>query len=391
MGRQEKAERDAAFAAFVEQSTPSLLRTAWLLTGSADAAHELVQASLVKMYAAWHRVRADEALGYARRVLVNHNTDTWRKRRGEHPVAILPEGAHHDATSATTATRSCASWPPSRRSSVASSCCATTATCPSRPLPTSSASPSAPSRAPRRGGSPACAPSTPVPLPPPKGAYGEHHLRGPAARGPSRGSRPAGIRIHRPGRGHRRGATRRAPTPPPASVRRSGSRRRARRRRLAGHGHGPHHNRTARPPPHGTHPELSGLQRPVDQPQRRGGGRPHLASRAARPGDRRSHLHLHRRKGHEHLGRCQGRPGGWRHHLGHGRRLPQPRRRPRARPSHPPDGRRGAWRHGRIHLGRQAAAGNPVPGLRAAVLRHRIRLPASGLRLGGQLGNGPDQ
>jgi RNA polymerase sigma-70 factor (sigma-E family) len=100
MGRQEKAERDAAFAAFIEQSTPSLLRTAWLLTGSADTAHELVQASLVKMYAAWPRVRADEALGYARRVLVNHNTDTWRKRRGEHPVAVLPEGAHHDATSA---------------------------------------------------------------------------------------------------------------------------------------------------------------------------------------------------------------------------------------------------------------------------------------------------
>jgi RNA polymerase sigma-70 factor (sigma-E family) len=100
MGRGSKAERDAAFSAFVVQATPSLMRTAWLLTGSADAAHELVQASLVKTYAAWHRVRAEEAVAYARRVLVNHNTDTWRRRRGEQVVADLPEAAHHDGAGA---------------------------------------------------------------------------------------------------------------------------------------------------------------------------------------------------------------------------------------------------------------------------------------------------
>ena len=96
MGREDKAGRDAAFAGFVERATPSLMRTAWLLTGSTDAARELVQASLVKTYAAWHRVRADEALAYTRRVLVNHNTDTWRRRRGEHLVPDLPEQSHHD-------------------------------------------------------------------------------------------------------------------------------------------------------------------------------------------------------------------------------------------------------------------------------------------------------
>lgn len=100
MGRGDKAERDVAFAAFVEQATPSLMRTAWLLTGSTEAARELVQASLVKTYAAWHRVRADEALAYTRRVLVNHNTDTWRRRRGEHLVADAPERPHHDHRSA---------------------------------------------------------------------------------------------------------------------------------------------------------------------------------------------------------------------------------------------------------------------------------------------------
>ena len=81
-GRPSKAERDLAFAAFMEQATPSLTRTAWLLTGNRDQASELVQAALVKTYAAWSRVREDQALAYARRVLINQRTDTWRATRG---------------------------------------------------------------------------------------------------------------------------------------------------------------------------------------------------------------------------------------------------------------------------------------------------------------------
>lgn len=98
MGTQGKSERDAAFTAFMTQATPSLLRTAWLLTGSHDAAHDLVQATLVKTYAVWPRVQPDDALPYARRILINHRTDTWRKTRGESPVAEPPERSHHDAT-----------------------------------------------------------------------------------------------------------------------------------------------------------------------------------------------------------------------------------------------------------------------------------------------------
>ncbi|MBR7743852.1 SigE family RNA polymerase sigma factor [Phycicoccus sp. BSK3Z-2] len=86
-----RAERDAAFAAFVEQASPSLLRTAWLLTGDHHAAHDLVQASLVKTYVAWRRVTPETALAYARRVLVNERTDVWRKRHGEVTVADVPE------------------------------------------------------------------------------------------------------------------------------------------------------------------------------------------------------------------------------------------------------------------------------------------------------------
>ena len=90
MGRESKAERDAEFTAFMTDATPSLLRTAWLLTGSADRSQELVQAAFVKTYAAWPRVRRDSALAYARRILVNHKTDTWR-RTGREVVGEVPD------------------------------------------------------------------------------------------------------------------------------------------------------------------------------------------------------------------------------------------------------------------------------------------------------------
>lgn len=89
MSSSAKTDRDAAFTAFVETASPSLLRTAWLLTGDHHAAHELVQAALVRTYVAWPRVRSESALAYARRVLVNERTDRWRRQRGEVAVAEL--------------------------------------------------------------------------------------------------------------------------------------------------------------------------------------------------------------------------------------------------------------------------------------------------------------
>ncbi|HEU5454328.1 MAG TPA: SigE family RNA polymerase sigma factor [Nocardioides sp.] len=93
MDRTGKVERDAAFTAFVEQATPSLLRTAWLLTGDHHAAHDLVQAALVRTYVAWPRVRPETALAYARRILVNERTDRWRRTGAELAVATPPESA----------------------------------------------------------------------------------------------------------------------------------------------------------------------------------------------------------------------------------------------------------------------------------------------------------
>ncbi|WP_295695981.1 SigE family RNA polymerase sigma factor [Lapillicoccus sp.] len=83
MGRTSKAEGDAAFTDFMVQAEPSLMRTAWLLTGSTEAARELVQVALVKTYVSWAKVRPETALAFARRVLVNHKVDVWRSRSRE--------------------------------------------------------------------------------------------------------------------------------------------------------------------------------------------------------------------------------------------------------------------------------------------------------------------
>ena len=96
LGLMTKAERDAEFTVFMSQVSPSLSRTAWLLTGAAERAQELVQAALVKTYAAWPKVRKDSALAYARRVLINQRTDTWRSTHAELSTDVLPERASAD-------------------------------------------------------------------------------------------------------------------------------------------------------------------------------------------------------------------------------------------------------------------------------------------------------
>jgi len=80
-------ERDEAFRAFVRTSSASLGRTAWFLTGDAGIAQDLVQEAYAKTYASWSRVRGEDAVAYARRILVNTNIDRWRRRHGEVPLA----------------------------------------------------------------------------------------------------------------------------------------------------------------------------------------------------------------------------------------------------------------------------------------------------------------
>jgi RNA polymerase sigma-70 factor (sigma-E family) len=80
----------AGFAEFVQARSPSLFRTALLLTGGRDPADDLVQSTLERVWRQWGRVRrADSPDAYARRILVNLANDRWRGRRGHHEVPLL--------------------------------------------------------------------------------------------------------------------------------------------------------------------------------------------------------------------------------------------------------------------------------------------------------------
>jgi RNA polymerase sigma-70 factor (sigma-E family) len=87
------ARTDAEFVEFAQASYGGLRQAGWLLTGDAHAAEDAVQAALVRTYAAWSRVRKDDAFAYARRVLVNYLTDRWRRQSREYPAGDLPEQA----------------------------------------------------------------------------------------------------------------------------------------------------------------------------------------------------------------------------------------------------------------------------------------------------------
>jgi RNA polymerase sigma-70 factor (sigma-E family) len=89
-----------SFEAFVLARQAALLRTAFLLTGHAQDAEDLVQVALVKVVPHWRRI-ADDPEPYVRRVLVRENISRWRRRRWrevttEHLPDVLAEAPDHD-------------------------------------------------------------------------------------------------------------------------------------------------------------------------------------------------------------------------------------------------------------------------------------------------------
>ena len=80
-----------AFEEFVLASTPTLHRTAVLLTGDPHTARDLLQEALLKVWRAWGRITDDHA-AYTRTVLVREFISSRRRRwHGETPTAELPE------------------------------------------------------------------------------------------------------------------------------------------------------------------------------------------------------------------------------------------------------------------------------------------------------------
>jgi len=86
-----------SFRAFVEARYAELLRVAYLLTGSAHEAEDLLQSSLLRVMRHWARV--DEPMAYVRRIMVNQNVSIWRRRRArELLTSISPDRHVRDAT-----------------------------------------------------------------------------------------------------------------------------------------------------------------------------------------------------------------------------------------------------------------------------------------------------
>ena len=85
------------FAEFVVARQAALLRTAYLLTGHAQDAEDLVQTALVKVVPVWRRI-SDNPEPYVRRVLVRENVSRWRRRRWrEASTDAVPETLAHAA------------------------------------------------------------------------------------------------------------------------------------------------------------------------------------------------------------------------------------------------------------------------------------------------------
>ena len=78
-------ERDE-YVRFVQARHASLYRAALLLTGNHHTAEDVVQATWVKVYASWPRVRrADRPVAYVHRMLANEVISS-RRRRSAHEV-----------------------------------------------------------------------------------------------------------------------------------------------------------------------------------------------------------------------------------------------------------------------------------------------------------------
>ena len=105
---QAQHEKDAEFEAYMAARQPSLLRTAYLISGDRHTAEDLVQTALAKLYLSWDKVQRRELVdGYVRRILVNENNSLWRRawKRRETSTDTLPDhqavsDSHDDGTKA---------------------------------------------------------------------------------------------------------------------------------------------------------------------------------------------------------------------------------------------------------------------------------------------------
>jgi RNA polymerase sigma-70 factor (sigma-E family) len=90
------AEDDDGFREFVDLRYGDLLRIAYLLTGSAHDAEDLVQSALLKVMRRWRKV--DDPLAYLRRTMANQHISLWHRVRSRELVGATPPEPATDDT-----------------------------------------------------------------------------------------------------------------------------------------------------------------------------------------------------------------------------------------------------------------------------------------------------
>ena len=92
-----RAHEEIEFGEYVDARLPTLRRTAYFLCGDWHRAEDLAQTTLIRMYRAWPRLNAREAVdSYARQVLVRAFLDerrrSWRRERSTGEVPDRADG-----------------------------------------------------------------------------------------------------------------------------------------------------------------------------------------------------------------------------------------------------------------------------------------------------------
>ena len=122
--RSARASTPPSFDDWVTARAPSLLRFAYVVTGSQHAAEDAVQDALARACERWARVgRTLDPDTYVRRMIVNAHISRWRRTRRESPVeAVLaadPQPDHADRLGTDDAVWAvCRELPPRQRAAV---------------------------------------------------------------------------------------------------------------------------------------------------------------------------------------------------------------------------------------------------------------------------------
>lgn len=109
-----RPDADEEFTSFVAAHSAALLRHAYLLTGSAADAEELLQDTLERVYLGWGRIeQAGLPLAYTRTALARNHISRWRRlsrRRATEERSVRDRSVSRDGSYATAPEERDAVW-----------------------------------------------------------------------------------------------------------------------------------------------------------------------------------------------------------------------------------------------------------------------------------------